>query len=252
MSRLFVYDENMTDERAKITVAKMAAMADIVAPEKKYITYTRQGVVTVSAGCVIAVGDSAVFETTETELTKANLDQGSDFEHGKDYYIYICDTGNDANNEVYIISENSTFPDGEEWDDENTRKIGGFHYGRVRNVNDLGQAVNSGGSVRGSGSRQTWALDFRSLFLSALRSICLSFSLFLCQIFLYFPLFFAPFFACQIFGIYLRKFSFSLPSLTPLICVRPCGVFWTSLPRFHGYPLIGMSRGVCLVLRLRR
>lgn len=25
MSRLFIYDENMTDERAKITVAKMAA-----------------------------------------------------------------------------------------------------------------------------------------------------------------------------------------------------------------------------------
>lgn len=34
MSRLFIYDENMTDERAKITVAKMAAISDIVAPEK--------------------------------------------------------------------------------------------------------------------------------------------------------------------------------------------------------------------------
>lgn len=34
MSRLFVYDENMTDERAKITVAKMAAISDIVAPVK--------------------------------------------------------------------------------------------------------------------------------------------------------------------------------------------------------------------------
>lgn len=36
MSRLFIYDENMTDERAKITVAKMAAISDIVAPEKVY------------------------------------------------------------------------------------------------------------------------------------------------------------------------------------------------------------------------
>ena len=35
MSRLFIYDENMTDERAKITVAKMAAISDIVAPEKE-------------------------------------------------------------------------------------------------------------------------------------------------------------------------------------------------------------------------
>lgn len=33
MSRLFIYDENMVDERAKITVAKMAAVSDIVAPE---------------------------------------------------------------------------------------------------------------------------------------------------------------------------------------------------------------------------
>ena len=36
MGRLFIYDENMTDERAKITVAKMAAVSDIVAPEKAF------------------------------------------------------------------------------------------------------------------------------------------------------------------------------------------------------------------------
>lgn len=35
MGRLFVYDENMTDERAKITVAKMAAVSDIVASERR-------------------------------------------------------------------------------------------------------------------------------------------------------------------------------------------------------------------------
>ena len=35
MSRLFVYDENMLDERAKITVAKMAAISDIVAPDRR-------------------------------------------------------------------------------------------------------------------------------------------------------------------------------------------------------------------------
>ena len=43
MSRLFIYDENMVDERAKITVAKMAAVSDIVAPEKQYIQYTNKG-----------------------------------------------------------------------------------------------------------------------------------------------------------------------------------------------------------------
>lgn len=50
MSRLFIYDENMVDERAKITVAKMAAVSDIVAPEKQYIQYTNKGEVTVLAG----------------------------------------------------------------------------------------------------------------------------------------------------------------------------------------------------------
>ena len=159
MSRLFVYDENMTDERAKITVAKMAAISDIVAPVKEYIQYSDAGTVTIAAGCVIAVGENAVFKTAETELTKANLDQGADFAHGSDYYIYICDPGTDAQDEIYLISLNSTFPDGEEWDDTNTRKIGGFHYGRVRNTDDFGRPVNASGSVRGSGWESNTRVD---------------------------------------------------------------------------------------------
>ena len=146
MGRLFVYDENMTDERAKITVAKMAAVSDIVASEKAFIQYSAAGQLTVLAGAVIAVGD-AIFQTEETTLSAANLDGASSFAHGKDYYIYLCDNGKDSSNEVYLISENSTFPDGVEWDDTNTRKIGGFHYGFVRNVDEYGREVNTSGSV---------------------------------------------------------------------------------------------------------
>ena len=159
MSRLFVYDENMTDERAKITVAKMAAISDIVAPEKQYIQYTAEGEVTVMGGCVIAVGETSVFKTVETALTKANLDQGSDFAHGSDYYIYICDPGTDDQDEIYLISLNSSWPDGDAWDDTNTRKLGGFHYGRVRNVDDYGRAINTSGSVRGSGWESNTRVD---------------------------------------------------------------------------------------------
>lgn len=144
MGRLFVYDENMTDERAKITVAKMAAVSDIVASEKAFIQYSTAGQLTVLAGAVIAVGD-AIFRTEETTLSAANLDGASSFAHGKDYYIYLCDNGKDSSNEVYLISENSTFPDGVEWDDTNTRKIGGFHYGFVRNVDEYGREVNTSG-----------------------------------------------------------------------------------------------------------
>ena len=148
MGRLFVYDENMTDERAKITVGKMAAVSDIVAPEKEYIQYSGANELTVIPGAVIAIGENAVFRTEETALTAANLDGASSFEHGADYYIYICDTGNDSQNEVYLISQNSTFPDGNEWDDTNTRKIGGFHFGFVRNTNENGQEINASGTVR--------------------------------------------------------------------------------------------------------
>ena len=151
MSRLFVYDENMLDERAKITVAKMAAISDIVAPDKAYIQYSGRGEITVIGGCVIAVGETSVFKTAETILTKENLDQGSDFAHGNDYYIYICDPGTDDQDERYLISLNSTFPDGEGWDDANTRKIGGFHYGRVRNTDEYGRPINTSGAVRGAG-----------------------------------------------------------------------------------------------------
>ena len=92
MGRLFVYDENMTDERAKITVAKMAAVSDIVASEKAFIQYSAAGQLTVLAGAVIAVGD-AIFQTEETTLSAANLDGASSFAHGKDYYIYLCNNG---------------------------------------------------------------------------------------------------------------------------------------------------------------
>lgn len=98
MGRLFVYDENMTDERAKITVAKMAAVSDIVASEKAFIQYSAAGQLTVLAGAVIAVGD-AIFQTEETTLSAANLDGASSFAHGKDYYIYLCNNGKDSSNE---------------------------------------------------------------------------------------------------------------------------------------------------------
>lgn len=150
MSRLFVYDENMTDERAKITVGKMAAVADITAPEKAYIKATGDKTLSIMAGCVIGVG-GAIFQTVETELTTANLDEAADFTQGHDYYIYICNPASDSQDEIYLISENSTWPNGNEWNMDNTRKIGGFHYGRVRNANEYGQEINASGSVRGSG-----------------------------------------------------------------------------------------------------
>lgn len=64
----------------------------------------------------------------ETELGAADLDTGSAFRVGADYYVYLVDSGGGA----LVISENSTYPEGRSTD--NSRKIGGFHYGHVRCV----------------------------------------------------------------------------------------------------------------------
>lgn len=81
-------------------------------------------------------------------LTASNNDGSfSNFVLGTDYYIYACkpDGGIEPD---FVISANSTYPDtmpGSEIPSaDNTRKIGGFHYGRVRNsstVSDVSESV---------------------------------------------------------------------------------------------------------------
>lgn len=72
---------------------------------------------------------------------------------GLDYYIYCCDPTNGSDtvdrDEVFVISKNSTYPSG--YTADNSRKIGGFHYGKCRYVNALGNPINSSGTENGSG-----------------------------------------------------------------------------------------------------
>ncbi len=152
MSKFYGYDENMENEIAKITTPKLALMSDVVTGEKKFITAT-ESQLTILAGVLIAVG-SSVFKTEETTLTKSNLDgTAEDFKVGEDYCIYICDpTSGDASNfaaEQYKISKNTTFPNG--FTAENSRKIGGFHYGVVRKVNEKGNPISTSSAEFGSG-----------------------------------------------------------------------------------------------------
>ena len=128
MSRFLSNDFINKDPRAKLTVAKLANIGDLVAPTAEYLTATGLTELTVIAGCVITIGSTGVFKTDATILSTGNLDAGSVFTVGKDYYVYICDPGSEDLDEVYKISLNSTYPDG--YDAETSRKIGGFHYGR--------------------------------------------------------------------------------------------------------------------------
>ena len=169
MSRLLVDDVTKTDRRALLNVNKMATISDIVAPTNQYLYASGADEITVAEGCVIAVGGAGIFETAASKLTAANLDVGSTFAVGNDYYVYICDSRLDAEDEKYVISLNSTYPNG--WNASNSRKIGGFHYGRCRKVDDNLQPVNSSGVIFGTGwesavsngilPRSVWTLGHR-------------------------------------------------------------------------------------------
>ena len=52
--------------RKAVIVAAATAAGDVY---KRQIQYSAQGAVTIMAGCVIAVGENAVFKTAETVLT---------------------------------------------------------------------------------------------------------------------------------------------------------------------------------------
>ena len=152
MSKFYGYDEAMENDIAKITTPKLALMSDVVASEKRFIR-VEDGALTVIAGVLIAVGNS-VFKTEKTTLSASNLDgTATQFEVGKDYCIYICDpTGGDATNfasEQYRISLNTTYPNG--FTALTSRKIGGFHYGVVRNVSSVGIPISASGTEMGSG-----------------------------------------------------------------------------------------------------
>ena len=169
MSRIFVDDVTKTDRRALLNVNKLATISDIVAPTSQYLYASGANEITVIEGCVIAVGGAGIFQTGNTVLNASNLDIGAAFAVGSDYYVYICDSRQDAQDEQYIISLNSTYPSG--WNASNSRKIGGFHYGRCRKINDNMQPVNSSGAVFGTGwesavsngivPRSVWTLGHR-------------------------------------------------------------------------------------------
>ena len=151
MSRLFTDDFINKDPRALLNSAKMATIGDLVTPNKQYMTATGAQEITIDADCVVAIAGTGVFRTAMTHINASNLDTG-DFTVGKAYYVYLCDPGND-NDEIFVISLNSTYPAG--YNATNSRKIGGFHYGKCRAVNSSLQPVNSSGAVQGSGWEST-------------------------------------------------------------------------------------------------
>jgi hypothetical protein len=84
----------------------------------------------------LRIGRQNLKKEIETSLTVSNNDGTfSDWALGTDYYVYACRPVDGAA-PVLVLSVNSTYPDG--YTADNSRKIGGFHYGIVRTGPDPG------------------------------------------------------------------------------------------------------------------
>ncbi|MDR2097690.1 MAG: SUMF1/EgtB/PvdO family nonheme iron enzyme [Spirochaetaceae bacterium] len=112
----------------------------------------------VADGCAFDVFDGAVWRQAVNRgvidvAPVSILDAGGSLAVGTDYYVYICITG--TGDAELVISANATYPAG--FTAQNSRKIGGFHYGHVRHVADDGSwtPIDTNG-VKFGGSGTDW------------------------------------------------------------------------------------------------
>jgi hypothetical protein len=116
--------------------------------KKDPFVYPSSDTVLVKQGTIIALFNNLwrTFEVSEDiELDEGDIDTGGGFQVGKDYYVYLVDDGAGG---LLVLSANSTFPDGAAAD--NSRKLGGFHFGHIRCVNSRYAPVDSNGVVYGT------------------------------------------------------------------------------------------------------
>ena len=90
-------------------IIEMCIRDSIVTPTNQYLYASGANELTLVENCVISVGAAGVFKTENTVLNAANLDVGSAFTVGCDYYVYICDSRVDAQDEqlslIHIYKE---------------------------------------------------------------------------------------------------------------------------------------------------
>jgi formylglycine-generating enzyme required for sulfatase activity len=78
------------------------------------------------------------------------LDQGSALIPGTDYFVYLCKLSDDPSSGMeLVVSANATYP--LNFNANNSRKIGGFHYGHIRCVDSSYTPIDSTGAKYGSG-----------------------------------------------------------------------------------------------------
>jgi len=135
MSGLHLYKDNIDD----IRVSDMGENNNFKAPgnfyfEKRNPLNYNENIIRFSRGAAFDLFDGDDWKQINNRLQTdfnplENLDTGNAYKVGTDYFIYLCLEGSDP---VLVVSENSTFPAG--FNQFNSRKIGGFHYGTIRRV----------------------------------------------------------------------------------------------------------------------
>jgi len=122
-------------EDIKARLSELEATANLV--EKLEIETTADEELTIYEGSVVPlVGGSFFTFDSNVTLDAINLDVGNAFIVGVDYYIFICGTG------TVLLSTNNTSPDG--FDETNSRKLGGFHFGVCRRDTSAPENVYDG------------------------------------------------------------------------------------------------------------
>ena len=120
--------------------------------EKLDIDSTGDDELTILQGSAVKLGGGGFFVFDANMVIDAsNLDVNNSFSVGMDYYIYICKTSGSV---TVIVSPDGNFPAG--YDETNSRKIGGFHYG----VNRRDTAA-PGNIYTGVVPRSVWTLFHR-------------------------------------------------------------------------------------------
>jgi hypothetical protein len=125
--------------------------------KKKNLSSSAQNLLILADGCAFDFfygnGWHQVVNWGDMEVDPLQvLDQGTAFVPGTDYFVYLCLPK--SGEPKIVVSANTVFSQG--YDAGNSQKIGGFHYGHIRAVDESYTPVDVAGEKYGTHGTPTW------------------------------------------------------------------------------------------------
>jgi hypothetical protein len=132
-------------------VGNFKARGDSFLKKKNPFSYTQDRLL-LADGCGFDIFDGngwrQISNRGEIEINPLTvLDQGVALSPGTDYFVYLCLTS--SGEPEIAVSANNTYPQG--FTADTSRKIGGFHYGHIRAVDETWTPIDSTGAKYGTG-----------------------------------------------------------------------------------------------------